>query len=258
MKLKYKKTILLAALSTMGIGLLTISINNSPSLGKEVTKPSKSVETGVMSDNEDTKSATPTIEPTTTVAATPTVVPVYNLQKDADKNIKNLFVSFYKAKNNRDIESIKKLLSDSTKVDSKDDLKKKTQYIESYDKIATYAKKGNTDGTYIVYVYHEIKFAGISTAAPGLSKFYVITDSNKELKIFSGDMDEKTKKYYDDRNNDDDVKAIIDMTNTKSDAAIKKDADLKNFWKNIDKLANKASGESNVATKSPTKAPESK
>ena len=75
-------------------------------------------------------------------------------------------------------------------------------------------------------------------------------------------MDEQTKKYYDDRNNDEDVKAIIDMTNTKSDAAIKKDKDLKNFWKNIDKLANKASGESAVPTKSPTtaptKAPESK
>ena len=165
------------------------------------------------------------------------------------------FVVFYKAKNNCDIDSIKKLLSDSTKVESKEDIQKKTQCIESYDKITTYTKKGYAEGTYIVYVYHEIKFTGINTSAPGLSKFYVITDQSNKLKIFSGKMDKTVQTYFDSRNNDNDVKAIIDMTNELSDKAVKKDKDLQSFWKNIDKLANKAAGTSDIPTKSPTKSP---
>lgn len=255
MKLKYKKIIMVSVVSTMGIGLLTLSITNGNPQAKESMKPGTTIETGLMSDKDKENPEEITVSPTVTVAATPTPLPVYNLQKDTNPEIKKLFVDFYKAKNNRDIEAIKKLLSDSTKVESKADLKKKTQYIESYDKISTYTKNSYQEGTYIVYVYHEIKFTGISTAAPGLSKFYVITDKNKNLKIFSSELEKDLQTYYDARNNDEDVKAIIDMTNTKSDAAVKKDKDLKNFWKNIDKLANKASGNSDVPTKSPTKSP---
>ena len=47
--------------------------------------------------------------------------------------------------------------------------------------------------TYIVYVYHEIKFNSINTLAPGLSKFYVITDSEGNLKIYSEEMDRNYK-----------------------------------------------------------------
>ena len=255
MKLKYKKAILITAISTMGIGLITISINNNNTQAKEGMKPVTSLGTELMSDNNEEKEEVVSTTPTITVAPTPTPLPVYEIAKDTNESVKQLFVDFYKAKNSRDVEKLQKLLSDSTKVESKDDLKKKTQYIENYGKITTYAKKGYADGSYIVYVYHEIKFTGIKTAAPGLSKFYVVTDTDNKLKIFSGVMDSELQAYYDARNNDEDVIAIIEMTNVKSDEAVKKDKDLQNFWKNIDKLANKSNTASDVPTKSPTKAP---
>jgi len=256
MKLKYKKIMLLTVISTMGIGILTLSLFDKNSQAKESMNPGTTVESLANGDNEDgNDSSIVTTSPSVSTAPSPTDLPVYNLQKDAYPEIKKLFQDFYKAKNDRDIEAIKKLLSDSTKVDSKEDIQKKTQYIESYDKITTYTKKGYAEGTYIVYVYHEIKFTGINTAAPGLSKFYVITDQSNKLKIFSEKMDKTVQTYFDSRNNDNDVKAIIDMTNELSDKAVKKDKDLQSFWKNIDKLANKAAGNSEVPTKSPTKVP---
>lgn len=232
MKLKYKKVILLTTLSVMGIGLLTLSLTNDKTQAKSVSK--------VQEESTDTKEKNMTIvSPTVAVTPTPAVLPVYNIEKNSYPKVQKLFKSFYEAKNNRDVNTIKKLLSDPSKVESKKELEKKTEYIDEYKNIKTYTKKSFSEGTYIVYVYHEIKFAGIKTAAPGLSKFYVITDKDGKLKIFSGNMDTATKEYYDKRNKDKDVVGLIKMTNKKSNKAIKKDKDLKIFWKKIDKLMKK-------------------
>lgn len=238
MRLKYKKIILLTTLSTMGIGLLTLSVSNDRTLAK--ADPGTVKEAGLLtsSDKNDKDKSSGTEQSQT---PSPTPLPVYKIEKNANPEIQKLFKTFYKAKNNYDIKTIKKLLSNPSEVESKEELQKKTQYIEDYSNIETYVKKGFKEGTYIVYVYHEIKFTGIKTPAPGLSKFYLITDSDNKLKIYSGDMDKTTQAYFDARNEDKDVKAVIDITNEKSQKAIKKDKDLKSFWKNIDKLANSKS-----------------
>jgi hypothetical protein len=244
MKLKYKKIILLTTMSTMGIGLLTLSISHDKTQAKESLSTKTAVEANLLADSSESEFSTfdaqmkeeaNTLTPT--VAPTPTLLPVYDIEEDAYPDIQQLFKDFYAAKTSRDMKALKELLNDPTKVESKENLEKKTQYIEEYQKIKTYTKKAIEEGTYIVYVYHEIKFTGIKTPAPGLSKFYVITGEDGKLKIFSGDMDEDTKEYYKARNNDEDVIAIIDMTNEKSNNAIEKDKDLKNFWKSIDEMA---------------------
>ncbi len=242
MNLKYKKIILLTVICTLGIGLLTISINHDKTSAQNIDeKSAQEVASSDVKAGNDISSFAITATPAPLPSPTP--LPVYDIEQDTNPEIKQLFKDFYKAKDNHNVKAIQKLLSDPSKADTKDELKKKTQYIESYSKIKTYVKKGYEEGTYIVYVYHEITFTGIKTPAPGLSKFYVITDDNKQNKIFSGTMDEATQEYYDRRNDDKDVKTLIDMTNKKSESAMKKDKDLKIFWKNINKLAKKESAE---------------
>ena len=90
------------------------------------------------------------------------------------------------------------------------------------------------EGTYIAYVYSEIKITGINTPAPSLAKSYLITDENGELKIFSGDMDEELETYYMARNEDEDVKELIDKTNKAFEEAMNSDEDLYNFWEAIE------------------------
>jgi hypothetical protein len=110
------------------------------------------------------------------------------------------------------------------------------QYIEEYKNIDTYSKKGPEEGSYIVYAYHEIKFSSINTLAPGLSKFYVITDDDGNFKIVS-DMKPEVEEYFTARDNDADVLELIKNTNTKSEEAKAMDEDLMVYWNGLDELA---------------------
>lgn len=252
MKLKYKKIILLTSMSTMGIGLLTLSLsqdqpNAKESLSAKATISSTELEETVVEEQDNvaqfaaTALAEPTVAPTSTPIPTPTPIPIYEIEKDGYPKITKLVKDYYSAKNNRDIEGLKNLLSDPSEADTQEELQQKTEYIDDYSNIKVYVKKSFKEGTYIVYAYHEIKFTGINTTAPSLSKFYVVTTKDDALKIFSGDMDEETKAYYDERSNDEDVVKLMDMTNKKSDEAMAKDEDLKNFWNNVAEMANKKS-----------------
>ncbi len=255
MKLKYKKIILLTTMSTMGIGILTLSLGHDKKVADDNSKARSafvlSDETAVEDDDKGVLAASlsldPSTTPTPTIAPTPTPLPVYDIEDEGYPKITKLVKEYYSAKNNRDVDSLKNLLSDPSKVDTQEDLQKKTEYIDDYSNVKVYVKKGFEKGTYIVYAYHEIKFTSINTAAPGLAKFYVVTDKNDNLKIFSGEMDEETKRYYDERNSDEDVIELIKMTEKKSDEAIEKDEDLLNFWKNIDEMANNSSSKDSQA-----------
>jgi hypothetical protein len=253
MKLKYKKIILLTTMSTMGIGILTLSVSQdrpkaeeraaTTMLSAEVL-PEENTEQNELFKAAEESIATTMVEATPTETPTPTPIPVYPIEEAGTyPEIDALFESYYNAKNSRDIDTLKSILSDPSKVESEEQLQTKTEYIEDYRKIKTYTKKSFKEGEYVVYVYHEIKFTSINTPAPGLAKFYVITDESNKLKIYSGALEPETKAYYDERNNDEDVIALIEMTDEKSDKAIEKDEDLKNFWESIDAMANGKSKE---------------
>ncbi len=248
MKLKYKKIILLTTMSTMGIGMLTLSLSNDKSRAEEnsnvKTVYEEQLEDGntlAADDNNRVMAALAEATATPTPSPTPTPIPVYPIEEPGTyPEIDALLESYYNAKNNLDINTLKSLLSDPNAASSEEELQMKTEYIEDYRNVKAYTKKGMKEGTYIVYAYHEIKFTGINTPAPGLAKFYVVTGEDNKLKIFSGDMDTETKAYYDIRNEDEDVAALISMTDERSKQAIEKDEDLHSFWESIDKMANKA------------------
>lgn len=254
MKLKYKKIILLTTMSTMGIGILTLSVSQDSTKAQESLKTTTTMEAGLLAENEttdvvtsrmaldsDTQAAAEEVTTTPSPSPTPTPIPVYNIEKQGTyPEIDKLFETYYKAKNNHDVDTLKSILSNPSKADTQEQLETKTEYIEEYRNVKTYTKKGLEEGTYIVYVYHEIKFTSVNTPAPGLAKFYVVYEKNKP-KIYSDDIDGELKEYYDARNNDEDVIALIEMTNKKSEQAKSEDEDLQNFWENIDKMASKAS-----------------
>lgn len=243
MKLKYKKIIILTAMSTMGIGLLTLSISHEGAGSKASLSPKTSQEAQAKDDTRDITSGavsiTPTVSPTPSPvpSPTPTPYPVYPLQNKCSKVVKNLIKNYYAAKLDCNTKKLKSMLTNSSKAESQKQIKKKTEYIEDYRKIKCFVKKGIEKDSYIVYVYSEVKITGINTAAPGLAKFYIVKNSKGKYKIFTGDMKPDIKQYYDERNNDADVQKLINETNSKSKKAKKKDADLAKFWKDFDKMA---------------------
>lgn len=258
MKLKYKKVIFMTAVSTMGIGILTFAISqaqprkdnvlseNSTKV-VQVAKVDETATSNIYSDQiTEAAEETPTLSPTP--SPVPTQIPVYDLEKDAYPEIKTLFEKYFTAKGIADRDTLKSLLSDPTQIESQEKLQEKTEYIEEYSNIVPYTKKGIEEGTYIVYVYHEIKFISINTVAPGLSKYYVITDDSGNLKICSDELDAELKAYIDAREADEDVKALYELTDKKSDKAKAKDEDLRTFWQNIDQMAGKTEKETESDT----------
>lgn len=248
MKLKYKKIILLTTMSTMGIGLLTLSISHDRPKAEEILSPGVSQEAGLLYAKEDIPETDalianeitpiPTLAPTPlpTLSPEPTSLPVYDIEKDANPEIDSIFKDYFAAKNSCDVEKLQGLLSDPSQVESVEQLQKKTEYIDDYRGIKSYSKKGFEEGSYIVYVYHEIKFTSVNTPAPALSKFYLVTDNDGKLKIFSSEMDPEVQAYFTDRNKDADVKKLIKSTNKKGEDAKAKDEDLQKFWENIDNM----------------------
>lgn len=243
MKLKYKKIIILTAMSTMGIGLLTLSISHEAAGSKASLSPKTRQEAQVKDETSDITSGaistTPTVSPSPSPAPspTPTPYPVYALSSKCNKEIKDLIKNYYAAKIDCNTKKLKSMFTDSSKVESHKQLQKKTEYIEDYRKIKCFVKKGVEKDSYIVYVYHEVKITGINTAAPSLAKFYVVKNSKGNYKIYTGDMNPQLRLYFDERNNDTDVQKLIKETNLKSAKAKKKDSDLAKFWKDIDKMA---------------------
>lgn len=267
MKLKYKKIILLTSLSTMGIGLLTLSMSQGSSRAEGQNIQTAQIESGTFEDdnnsnfnddsvnisgfNDNTNEEASDLramaisdsasdntvaasELTPTPSPTPTPIPVYPL-KQVD-GLNDFIEEFYIAKTACDVDKLKTMYDDPSKVETREQLQAKVQYIEEYKNIKTYAKESIEEGAYIVYAYHEIKFSSINTLAPGLSKFYVITDENGNYKI-AGDLDPEIEEYFNARNEDEDVLALIEMTNKKSEEAKAKDEDLMLFWNALDELA---------------------
>lgn len=258
MKLKYKKVILLTMMSTMGIGLLTLSIAPNKNETKESVKIVNGDEATVLANtNPDTdkveaanteifaltNNATPTLMPSPSPSPSPTPLPVYELEDEGYPEIDALMKQYYDAKLNCDVDAMKKIMSDSTNISSKKVMQEDVKFVEEYQNIKNYVKKGFKEGTYIVYTYNEIKYLNIKTPAPAVKKFFLATNDAGELKIYSGIYDDQTVEYYKSRDNDADVQKLIEDTNNKGDEAKKNDEYLKIFWESLDKKQNKTETE---------------
>lgn len=244
MKLKYKKMILLTTMSTMGIGILTLSVSNDKTNAKESMNSQVVSEGDAVADDTTVESngmasalslmVSPEPKVTPTMAPTPTPLPVYPIEQEGTyPEVDKLLKDFHTAKIKRDVDAINSMLTDPSNGYTEEELNSKMEYIAEYRNLKTYVKKGYKEGTYIALVYQDIKFTGIDTPAPGLAIFYIITDDDGKLKIFTGKMDDETYAYYKDRYNDEDIKAIIEMTNKKSEEALAKDEYLNYFWNSI-------------------------
>lgn len=247
MKLKYKKIILLTALSTMGIGLLTLSISQDRPQARENISAKNSKEASLLMDSgeevelfalsDETSDAAllePTSVPSPTATPTPTPIPVFELERN--EKMDAFFKDYYTAKAKLDIEKITSMCSDSSKSITLEQLQQKVMFVEDYLNIKTYTKKGPEDGSYIAYVYADVKFSNIDTKAPGLSKFYVVTDSEGNYKIYTQEMSPEVEEFYEARENDQDVQELIKKTEEKSKEAKKSDEDLKIYWNGLDNL----------------------
>lgn len=109
------------------------------------------------------------------------------------------------------------------------ELEREDAAVESYSNIMTYSKPGMTDGSYVVYVYLDIKLTGINTLAPSLWEEYLITNESGDLVIADKESSKELQDFLLELQSDEDVQVLIADVDQKLEDAKEQDEDLKNF-----------------------------
>ncbi len=250
MKIKKIKVIIFIYMITMAIGLAILVYNpagyplqiqdastTAANLKRSslIAKEGEMVEASISLMSMDS-AAIPSTTPIPTLIPTPTPLPIYPLEeKGYPTELVDLAETYYEAKSNCDIDTLKSISSNPENVITKEQLLKLVEGIDEYKNIKCYVKKSYEEGAYIVFVYYDIKFIGLKTLAPSLSKLYFITDGEGKLKIFDGEITEDLRDYITARSEDEDVVALRKHTDQLAEEAKEKDKELKAFWEILDK-----------------------
>lgn len=122
-------------------------------------------------------------------------VPEVPLEKDAVPGINELFDVYYKAMVEGDTDTMEKLVyyMDATEILRAAETSK---YIDSYPPLEIYTKTGPKEGTYIAYVYAELKFHDYDKPIPGMRTYYVCTNEDGELYINEDGEESDNELHY--------------------------------------------------------------
>ncbi|MEG1848605.1 MAG: SH3 domain-containing protein [Lachnospiraceae bacterium] len=164
------------------------------------------------------------MEPTTADG----IVPEEPLEENAYPEVNALIDKYYKALADGDIGVIEHCRN-YTEDTEKTRLEKKSQYIESYQNITCYTKKGMLENTYLAYVYYEVKFKGIDTVAPALNTLYICPNEAGELYIYEGEIDSHVSSYLTELSVQDNVVELSNRVEVKYNDAIASDEALSTF-----------------------------
>ena len=105
---------------------------------------------------------------------------------------------------------------------------KENSFAESYDDIRVYTKVGQYTGSYVAFVRYDMKIKDIYTKVPGLGTLYIERDrTSGEYEIKSGPGGKELTEYVSFLSTHDDVRELLEETNTAYETAVDSDALLR-------------------------------
>lgn len=150
------------------------------------------------------------------------------IEQDTNPEIAALVQRYFEAAKTADADTLNQIVETDTSFDA-ERLKMESEYIESYSNISCYTIPGIVDGTYIVYVYYEVKFLTIDTKAPSLVRFYICENSDGSMYINRRAMDGEVASYMHEVENWQEIRDLSTDVNNKLKEAIDSDDKLKQF-----------------------------
>lgn len=149
------------------------------------------------------------------------------LEENAYAEVNELMNAFYTALADGDMDTVK-ALKDHNEDKELITYEKKSEFIEAYENINCYTKKGLVENSYFVYVTYDLKVNGIETRAPGLEAFYVYPGADGSLQI-DGRKEESTMSALRIITNQDDVVDLYKKVDVSYAEAVAADAALNDF-----------------------------
>ena len=150
------------------------------------------------------------------------------LETVAYEEINTLILKYFHGLSTGDIP----LVEDVVDVLSDEEIKvieKKKDYVESYNDIVCYTKKGLEDNTFVVFASYEMKFYNIATPAPGIMALYVFQGEDGDYRIFNGDASEELTDYVLQLAAEDDVASVIADVDARYQQLVEENEDLGKF-----------------------------
>lgn len=150
------------------------------------------------------------------------------LEENAYPEVNELVKNYYKALADGDMDNVvanRNYTEDTERIR----LEKKSEYIDSYENIICYTKKGLLENTYLAYVYYEVKFKDIDTLAPALNTLYICPNESGKLYIYEGEIDDNVSSYLKALSTQDDVLDLFNRVQVSYNEVIEKDEKLNEF-----------------------------
>lgn len=190
-------------------------------------------------EQEETVEASEEVDMSSNLIAVPQVP----LEQDAVPEINELFYKYYTAMVDGDTDTMSELVDH---LDETEILKAKetSKYVEAYPTLEIYTKVGPREGSYIAYVYAELKFYDYDKTIPGMRVYFVCQDENGNYYINEdGEENESELNYIREVNLQDDV---VDLNNKAAVAyndMLAEDEDLVDFILDLNNEIDKNVGE---------------
>lgn len=163
------------------------------------------------------------------------------LLEDNYPELNKFFEDYYGALATGDTDLILSLqdsLSDTDKIT----IEKKSEYIDEYDNIKVYTKKGLDDDSYVVFTVSDVKFTGVDATAPAMTVYYAYLDENGQRKV-QGDMSEDVLSILPNVYSDPDVIDLFNKVDASFTEAVTNDEPLNTFLVELPALLKNDVGE---------------
>lgn len=164
------------------------------------------------------------------------------LEVNANEEINELITNYYTGRASGDFDLLASAVDVLTD-EEKQEIERERKYIEAYNNINCYTKKGLEEGTYVVFASYEMKISDIETEAPGIQAFYVCTGEDGSLYIFNGEAPEDMTNYVLELAAEEDVASIIEDVQIRYQELTAADEDLGRFAETLRQLQEEAAAE---------------
>lgn len=217
--------VLVLALLFFGIRFVTGMFSDD---GGKAEKPQQVQQSDVGPEPTPQVTEAPQVtqEPQATQEPEPTEEP-NDLEKSAYPEVNALMDTYYTALGGKDVDTIRRLTAGFKEEDG--ELIRSASYIESYQNVEVYTKKGLAEGEYVAFVAYDLKFVNLDTMYPGLSQFYVQKKEDGGLAILGSIDSQETEAYMEQLCEEEDVKQLISDVQLRADTAAENDPALKTF-----------------------------
>lgn len=242
MKFKYKKIAVTMSILVMGIGMITFSTQMTNK--KNPTDVEQTGQDGgAMAASGSAVTATSPGAAVATDAGqraagqgdddmVETAAKDKGLEKNAYAEVNDLVEAYMNAKLEGDEKQLKKLVDDTGYLNMSD-IARRTERIEEYKVIDCYTLEGPEEGSYMVYVYSEVKVTGIETLATGLDGLYLRPDQDGTLKVCLGEVTKEVQKALSADSGREDVQKLIQEVNEKFVEEVKNDDKLAAYYEEL-------------------------